>query len=73
MFIHREDYQKSASDRDNTSMVEAEILVEKHRNGPTGYVKLHFDKEKTSFLNIDKHFGEFANVPEANISVIEDF
>jgi replicative DNA helicase len=74
MFIHRDDYQKSASDRDNTSMVEAEILIEKHRNGPTGYVKLHFDKEKTTFVNIDKHFGDFANVPEAQInSPIEEF
>jgi len=73
MFIHRDDYQKSASDRDNTSMAEAEILIEKHRNGPTGYVKLHFDKEKTTFVSIDKHFGDFANVPEANISVIEEF
>jgi hypothetical protein len=54
-------------------MVEAEILIEKHRNGPTGFVKLHFDKEKTSFVNIDKHFGEFANVPEVNVSPIEEF
>jgi len=73
MFIHRDDYQKSASDRDNTSMVEAEILIEKHRNGPTGYVKLHFDKEKTTFVSIDKHFGDFANVPEVNVSPIEEF
>lgn len=73
MFIHREDYQKSSADRDNTAMAEAEILIEKHRNGPTGFVKLHFDKEKTTFVNIDKHFGEFANVPDTNISVIEEF
>ncbi len=73
MFIHRDDYQKSASDRENTGMLEAEILVEKHRNGPTGYVKLHFDKDKTSFVSIDRHFGDFANVPEANISSIEEF
>jgi replicative DNA helicase len=78
MFIHREDYQKSAADRDNSGApAEAEILIEKHRNGPTGYVKLHFDKEKTTFVNIDRSFGEFANVPgnipEANVSAIEEF
>jgi replicative DNA helicase len=73
MFIHRDDYQKSASDRENTGMMEAEILIEKHRNGPTGYVKLHFDKDKTTFVSIEKHFGDFANVPEANISNIEEF
>ena len=81
MFIHREDYTKSSSDRQNTGLLEAEILIEKHRNGPTGYVKLHFDKDKTTFLNIDKNFGDFANIPEAqpsgninsNNSSIEDF
>jgi replicative DNA helicase len=74
MFIHRDDYQKSASDRENTGMLEAEILIEKHRNGPTGYVKLHFDKDKTTFVSIDRHFGEFAQVPEAQVSSpIEEF
>jgi replicative DNA helicase len=73
MFIHRDDYQKSTADRDASSMVEAEILIEKHRNGPTGFVKLHFDKEKTSFVSIDKNYSEFANVPETNVSNIEDF
>ncbi len=79
MFIHREDYTKSSSDRQNTGLLEAEILIEKHRNGPTGYVKLHFDKDKTTFLNIDKNFGDFANIPEAqpsgniNSSSIEEF
>jgi replicative DNA helicase len=75
MFIHRDDYQKSASDRDNTQAVEAEILIEKHRNGPTGFVKLHFDKEKTTFVTVERHFSEFANVPETNVNVsqIEEF
>lgn len=55
MFIHRE------SDGDmGGRKEEAEILIEKHRNGPTGIVKLHFDSKKTTFLSIDKaDFGEF--------------
>lgn len=74
MFIHRDDYQKSASDRENTGMLEAEILIEKHRNGPTGFIKLHFDKDKTTFVSIDRHFGDFAQVPEAQVSSpIEEF
>jgi len=73
MFIHRDDYQKSTSDRgDNSAPVEAEILIEKHRNGPTGYVKLHFDKEKTSFDSIDRMRGEFAIVPPQE-TTIEEF
>ncbi len=54
MFIHREDKQNKESTRPNI----AEILIEKHRNGPTGSVELYFDEKKTSFLSIDKNnFG----------------
>ena len=32
----------------------AEILIRKHRNGPTGEIELFFDAEKTSFKNLAK-------------------
>ncbi len=55
MFIHRESDQDAGGRKE-----EAEIMIEKHRNGPTGVVKLHFDSKKTSFLPIDKaDFGGF--------------
>jgi replicative DNA helicase len=55
MFIHRETDQDQGGKRE-----EAEILIEKHRNGPTGMVKLFFDQKKTTFLSIDKGtFGDF--------------
>jgi replicative DNA helicase len=50
MFIHREDKYNKDSDKPNI----AEILIEKHRNGPTGSVELYFDEAKTSFLDIEK-------------------
>src|SRR3989338_8868251 len=50
MFIHREDKYKENSDRPNI----AEILIEKHRNGPTGKVELYFDADKASFLSLEK-------------------
>ena len=50
MFIHRDDKMNENSDRPNI----AEILVEKHRNGPVGKVELYFDEQKTTFLSIDK-------------------
>jgi replicative DNA helicase len=50
MFIHREDKMNETTDRPNI----AEILVEKHRNGPVGSVELYFDDKKTSFLSIEK-------------------
>ena len=55
MFIHRESNQDQGGRKE-----EAEILIEKHRNGPTGSVKLFFDSKKTTFLSVDKaDFGEF--------------
>lgn len=50
MFIHREDRTKEDSDRKNI----AEILIEKHRNGPTGRVELYFDEKRTSYMPVDK-------------------
>ncbi len=50
MFIHREDRTKDESERTNI----AEVLIEKHRNGPTGRIELFFDTKTASFLPIDK-------------------
>lgn len=59
MFIHREDKYKDEPDPNKINV--AEILIEKHRNGPTGAVKLYFDDKKSTFLSIDKsEFGDFA-------------
>lgn len=58
MFIHREDRYKDHAERDNI----AEILIEKHRNGPTGVATLKFDGDHTTFLNLEKSdFGDFAD------------
>lgn len=56
MFIHREDKMTGSTDRPNI----AEILVEKHRNGPVGKVELYFDDKRTTFLSVEKSdFGVF--------------
>lgn len=52
MFIYRKD-----KDKLNPTLEEqnsAEIIIEKHRNGPTGLVEVKFDPEQVSFLPIDK-------------------
>jgi len=60
MFIHRETDQDIGGRKSET-----EILIEKHRNGPTGIVKLHFDQKKTTFLSVDKaDFEGFDKVDE---------
>ena len=50
MFIYREDKYKEASDRKNV----AEILIEKHRNGPTGSIELYFNADKVTFSSLEK-------------------
>ncbi|MFM2414537.1 MAG: hypothetical protein RI911_230 [Candidatus Parcubacteria bacterium] len=57
IFIHREDKGKDESERTNI----AEILVEKHRNGPVGKVELFFNGDKSTFENLEKsNFSDFA-------------
>lgn len=68
MFIHREDKGKDESEKTNI----AEILIEKHRNGPTGKVDLYFDEKTTNFQNLEKsNISEFA--PAKNNSGLDAF
>jgi len=56
MFIHRDDKINKESDRPNI----AEILVEKHRNGPVGKIELFFDDKRTTYKSLEKtDFGAF--------------
>ena len=58
MFIHREDKQNKESDRPGI----AEILIEKHRNGPTGSTELYFDEKRATFQPMDTSgYGGLAN------------
>lgn len=60
MFIHREDKYKEDSEKPNV----AEILIEKHRNGPTGKVELYFDDRRATFLSLEKSdFGTLSETP----------
>ena len=60
MFIHRPD--KGATEKElaegKVQKNVAEILIEKHRSGPTGMVKLYFKGECTKFLNLNEETGE---------------
>lgn len=64
MFIHREDKGKDESERTNI----AEILIEKHRNGPVGKVELYFDEKTTTFMTMEKsNINQFISGPETAI------
>ncbi len=50
MFIYRDEVYNEHTEHPN----QAEIIVAKHRNGPTGMVTLFFRKELTQFANLVK-------------------
>ena len=49
MFIYREDMTKETPERKNI----ADVIVAKHRNGPTDTVPLYFQKELTRFADLE--------------------
>lgn len=55
MFIYREDKYKEEAKRPN----QADILIEKHRNGPTGKISLFFNKDLVSFTALEDGFKEY--------------
>lgn len=53
-FIHRPEYYRITEDDQGNSLVGiAEIIVAKHRNGPTGIANMRFDGEYARFQNLD--------------------
>jgi replicative DNA helicase len=57
VFIYRDDYYNQDSPEQNI----AELIVAKQRNGPTGTVKVRFDKQWTRFDNLAE--GEYDEDP----------
>jgi replicative DNA helicase len=50
MFIYREDYYNPDTDRQHIT----DLIISKHRNGPTGKVELYFHPERLRFMSLDK-------------------
>ena len=53
MFLYRDDYyNKESRTEDNNSI--SELIIGKHRNGPTATIELLFKKNTSTFLNLRK-------------------
>lgn len=50
MFIYREAYYNPETDRENIT----DIIIAKHRNGPTGKIELYFHPERLRFMSLDR-------------------
>lgn len=50
VFLYRDDYYDPATERKNV----AEVIVAKHRNGPTGTIELFFHREHSKFANLER-------------------
>jgi replicative DNA helicase len=50
MFLYREDYYNPDTDRQHI----ADLIISKHRNGPTGTIELYFHPERLRFMSLDK-------------------
>ena len=68
MFIYRKssdrNYRTEEIPPDELNI--GEVHVAKHRNGPTGMVKLFFDAERASYKNLDTQFGNNPPPPQTN-------
>ncbi len=60
MFIYRKAADRNYREEELTAQEKhlAELHIAKHRNGPTGVIKLFFDGAKASFRNLDTRFTE---------------
>jgi len=50
-FVYREDYYNPETDRQHIT----DLILAKHRNGPTGKVELYFHPERLRFMSLEKH------------------
>lgn len=54
MFLYREDYYNPDTDNQHIT----DLFLAKHRNGPTGRIKLYFHPERLRFMSLDKDHSD---------------
>ena len=56
LFLYRKDYYEHEEDRQDREDIE--VIIAKHRNGPTDTIKLAFEKEYNAFYSIARKSQE---------------
>ena len=54
MFLYREDYYNPDTDNQHIT----DLIIAKHRNGPTGKIQLYFHPEQLRFMSLDRKHDE---------------
>ncbi|HRQ97895.1 MAG TPA: replicative DNA helicase [Candidatus Saccharibacteria bacterium] len=54
MFIYREAYYNPETERENIT----DLIIAKHRNGPTGKIELYFHPERLRFMSLDRKHSD---------------
>jgi replicative DNA helicase len=58
MFLYRDEVYNEATEFPN----QAEIIISKHRNGPTGTINLYFEKTLTKFMNAAERSVDLSHI-----------
>lgn len=58
MFIHREDKNKDKDKLDESQINTAQLIIAKHRNGPTGEIDFKIHPDSLRFFELDKIHGD---------------
>lgn len=58
LFLYRESYYKRDEDK-NDEREDIELIIAKHRNGPTGDIKLAFEKNINAFYGIKNNMEDY--------------
>lgn len=54
MFLYREDYYNPETENQHIT----DLIIAKHRNGPTGKIQLYFHPEQLRFMSLDRKHGD---------------
>lgn len=58
VFIHRDDKINFARAQEDGKLNFAQLIIAKHRNGPTGEIDFHINPENLEFTEVDKTHGD---------------
>lgn len=63
MFLHRHAYENDENGQ-RPDVLDVDLLIEKHRNGPTGEIPLHFNSKNVTYTEVEDIHAEDTSLQE---------